>query len=279
MAAPELSVIVPTYGRAEDVVRAVDSALAQEVDAEVIVVDDASPQPIVISRDRVSVLRLSTNLGAAGARNAGVAAAKTEWIAFLDSDDIWTPGSLRQRLDAARAAHDADRTILVAGFADVWPDGRRAVRIPKASARLADFASGCWTCPGSTALLKREAWVRSGGQDATLRRLEDYDWLLRWIESGGRLAVHDSVAANITRGRRASPASIIEAAAYLRRKHAALPDPLIRRMKSYLALELGAARIHAGGNLAGVCALAWSWLLHPRLHAALEPFWRRQIGE
>lgn len=270
---PELSVVIPTYGRAEPLERAVASALRQDVDLEVIVIDDASPTPIALSQDGARVVRLDANAGPAAARNAGVAAASADWIAFLDSDDVWLPETLRPRLDAARAGGDWARTIWAAGFADLWPDGRRAVRHPKPSMNSKAFASGCWMCPGSTALFHREAWLRIGEQDPHLRRLEDYDWLLLWAEAGGRLAVHDGTAAEITRGKRASPEAVAAAASYLRSKHASLPSDLKRRMESYLALELCAARLHAGDAVGGAGALLRSWLLHPRLHTPLERHW------
>lgn len=278
MGTPEISVIIPTFGRADRVVLAADSVLAQDADVEVVVVDDGSPQPIRMKRERVSVLRLAANQGAAAARNEGVAAARADWIAFLDSDDVWTANSLRVRLDAARAASDPARTIWAAGFADIWPNGMRRTRVPKPSADIADAVSACWTCPGSTALLSRDAWRRSGGQDPRLRRLEDYDWLLRWIASGGQLAVHEGVAAEIARGARASPAAINEAAVYLRKKHARLSGRLMRRMRSYLALERAAAELGARNVIGGAAALAESWLLHPRAQVELEPFWNRATG-
>lgn len=275
MATPAISVVIPTYMRVEHTTRAVRSALAQDVDLEIVVVDDGSPAPIVLNVDdvRIQMIRLERNVGAAGARNAGVAVAKAQWIAFLDSDDVWTPQSLLARFDEARASGDASNTIWAAGFADVWPDGRRFVRIPKASARIADFVSGCWSCPGSTALFSREAWERSGGQDVALRRLEDYDWLIRWGKAGGRLAVYEGVAAEISRGRRALPIAIGEAEAHLRAAHSGLPGPLLRRMECYLQLELAASRFHEGDGVGGAFALARSWALHPRLQVALEPFW------
>lgn len=275
MAVPALSVIIPTYGRAEQTARAVRSALTQDVDLEVVVVDDGSRAPIGLGVDdvRVQMIRLERNVGAAGARNAGVAIARARWISFLDSDDVWTPRSLQSRFDAARASGDVATTIWAAGFADVWPDGRRFVRIPQASARITDFVSGCWSCPGSTALLSREAWERSGGQDPALRRLEDFDWLIRWGKSGGRLAVHRGVAAEISRGGRVCPAVIGDAAAHLRAAHLDMPSSLLRRMNSYLQLELAASCLHHGDRLGGALALARSWALHPRLQAALEPFW------
>jgi glycosyltransferase involved in cell wall biosynthesis len=277
MGRPELSVIVPTFDRADPTARAVRSVLAQDdVDLEVVVVDDASPAPFAFDGDpRVVVVRLERNSGAAAARNAGVAASQADWIAFLDSDDVWTPGSLRARLDAARAAGEPDRTIWGAGFIDVWPDGRHIARMPVASADPVALASGCWSCPGSTALFSRTAWRQSGGQNAALRRLEDYDWLLRWGALGGRLEIAPIVAAEITRGGRAAPAAIASAAGYLREKHANSREIVRRRIESYLALEAGASLLHHGKFAAGTLALARSWALKPRLQAALEPFWRR----
>lgn len=276
MAACELSVIVPTFGRPEAVARAVNSALAQDADLDVVVVDDASPMPICFAHERVRVVRLDSNVGAAGARNAGVAAATGEWIALLDSDDTWEPGSLAPRLAEARAGKDNAHTIWCAAFISVWPDRQSPVRVPRASDDIADFASGCWICPGSTALMSRAAWHRGGGQDETLRRLEDYDWLLRWAQSGGQVAVYEKAAARITRGARGALVHTLAAAAHIRRKQTALAPPLKKRMESYLSLELAVARLGAGDAVKGAAELARSWILHPRLQPSLEPFWRTE---
>jgi GT2 family glycosyltransferase len=273
---PELSVIIPTFGRPLEVRRAVASALVQDVPLEVIVVDDGSPEPLPgFGDERVVIQRQSRNLGAAAARNHGARHARGAWLAFLDSDDVWPTGSLRERLDAARSAGADANIIWVSGFEDVWPNGRRRVRIPKESDVLEDYVSGCWGCPGSTALMSRSSWEKSGGQDENLRRLEDYDWLIRWIELGARVAVHPSVGAEIARGGRGSPEAIVQAAAYLLKKHSALAKALTTRMESYLNLEIGVACLHAGAMASGASALAKSWLLHPRLQPSLEHFWKR----
>ena len=150
---PELSVIIPTYARNASVIRAVVSALDQDVDLEVIIVDDGSPTPVeFMNDDRVRVLRLATNVGTAAARNAGVRAAHSNWIAFLDSDDAWTAGTLRSRLQTAQDAGDENDVIWACGFRDVWPDGRNGERVPVSASAPELFASGCWSCPGSTAL-------------------------------------------------------------------------------------------------------------------------------
>ncbi len=273
MASPELSVVIPAFGRQDELLRAARSVLAQDVDLELLIVDDGSATPISVDLERVRVLRLDTNSGPAAARNAGVAAARADWIAFLDSDDVWPVSSLRSRLQAAKRKA-APATIWATAFTYVWPDGRKQTRTPRASAAIADFASGCWTVPGSTALFSAEAWRRSGGQDQTLRRLEDYEWLIRWGLAGGRIEIHPDVGAEIQRGPRAPPELVEAAAGRIRAKHAGLgSDDVRRRIESYLQLEIAAARLDRGDVLGGSLAFARSLWLKPRVRAALEPFW------
>lgn len=99
---PLLSVVIPTWNRAQLVCDAVNSALVQgEVD--VIVVDDASTDGTVERLEAefgtcISVLRLEHRRGAGGARNAGARLARGEFVAFLDSDDVWLPGKLDAEL-------------------------------------------------------------------------------------------------------------------------------------------------------------------------------------
>jgi glycosyltransferase involved in cell wall biosynthesis len=99
MSLPPISVVIPTYNRADLVNRAVCSVLKQagETD-EIIVVDDGSTDGTASALahfgDRVRVLRIAHG-GAGGARNAGVRQARHDLIAFLDSDDEWIPGKLQ----------------------------------------------------------------------------------------------------------------------------------------------------------------------------------------
>lgn len=93
-----VSVIIPTYNRAHVLAEAIDSALAQTVPAhEIIVVDDGSTDDscAVLARygDRIRVLS-QPNGGVSAARNAGMRMATGDWIAFLDSDDLWTADRL-----------------------------------------------------------------------------------------------------------------------------------------------------------------------------------------
>ena len=106
-----------------------------------------------------------------------------------------------------------------------------------------------------------------------LRRLEDYEWLLRWGFAGGSLAVFNGIAAEISRAGRAPVALVAQAAAYIMDKHRSVGTALRRRMHSYLALELAASKLHGGELVSGALELAHSWVLHPRAQASLEPFW------
>tara|TARA_A100001015_G_scaffold279253_1_gene340260 strand:- start:475 stop:1869 length:1395 start_codon:yes stop_codon:yes gene_type:complete len=90
-----ISVVVPVYNRPDLCLNAVDSVLSQtRFVNEVLVVDDGSDVVVSIQDDRVSVLRNEINQGVSSSRNKGITHASSEWIAFLDSDDIWSANHL-----------------------------------------------------------------------------------------------------------------------------------------------------------------------------------------
>jgi glycosyltransferase involved in cell wall biosynthesis len=99
------SVVIPTYNRGRVVVEAIESALAQtHRDLEVIVVDDGSTddtaERVGRMRDaRVRYLR-RPHSGVSAARNAGIAAATGDLVAFLDSDDLWKPDKVEAEIAA-----------------------------------------------------------------------------------------------------------------------------------------------------------------------------------
>ena len=102
---PKVSVVIPTYNRAGTVPRAIESVLAQTfTDLEVVVVDDGSSDDTgkVLAEmfgDRIRYLA-QVNQGASIARNRGIEEARGEWIAFLDSDDLWEKDKLEWQLKA-----------------------------------------------------------------------------------------------------------------------------------------------------------------------------------
>jgi glycosyltransferase involved in cell wall biosynthesis len=103
IASRRVSVVVPTFNRAELIQETIESVLRQTTPAhEIIVVDDGSTDStcavVRAYGDRV-VLLSDDHRSAAAARNRGLARATGDWIAFLDSDDIWTPTKLEKQLE------------------------------------------------------------------------------------------------------------------------------------------------------------------------------------
>ncbi|MCC0177747.1 glycosyltransferase family 2 protein [Waterburya agarophytonicola K14] len=103
---PLVSVIIPTYKRGELVSRAINSVLEQSYqNLEIIVVDDHSQDNTAdvvgeIEDDRLRYYCHSTNQGGSAARNTGIKLARGQYIAFLDSDDVWLPQKLTIQLQA-----------------------------------------------------------------------------------------------------------------------------------------------------------------------------------
>lgn len=89
-----ISAVIPAYNAEVFIADAIESVLAQTLEvAEIVVVDDGSSDrtaEIAAGFPRTRVVRQS-NTGQAGARNNGIKAAKGDWIAFLDADDVWAP--------------------------------------------------------------------------------------------------------------------------------------------------------------------------------------------
>lgn len=98
-----ISVVIPTYNCARCISRAIDSVLAQRfTDYEIIVVDDGSSDDTagVVKHYGSSVNYIyQENAGPSVARNTGIAAAKGDWIAFLDADDEWLAEKLWLQVD------------------------------------------------------------------------------------------------------------------------------------------------------------------------------------
>lgn len=103
---PLVSVVIPAYRCAETLPLSVNSALAQEIPLEVLVIDDCPDAPVAQVMEqyrddpRVIYLCNPKNLGAAETRNRGIRMAKAPFVAFLDADDIWRPEKLKKQLEA-----------------------------------------------------------------------------------------------------------------------------------------------------------------------------------
>ena len=181
--APLVSVIIPTYNRADLVRQAVASVKAQTFrDFEIVVVDDGGTDGTyeALAADReLRVLRHPHRRGVAAARNLGVAAARGEWLAFLDSDDLWLPDKLARQI----FVRGRQPELLICQTDETWV--RRGVRVNKPAAHrkvagriFLPSLARCMISP-SAVMLHRRLLDDHGGFDATLPAAEDYDLWLR----------------------------------------------------------------------------------------------------
>ncbi|NHC33350.1 glycosyltransferase family 2 protein [Scytonema millei VB511283] len=185
---PKLSIIIPTRDRPQLLARAVQSALSQTMtDLEVIVVDDASTQPIDLPADpRLRIIRLSTSHGGAGARNVGTKAAQGRWIAYLDDDDCLLPQMAAVSLEAIAKATLPPPVGVISGI-DVVDDAGKILetRIPPPSRpRGCHFALEVLE-PGKsyntkqTLVVEREVILQIGGWDEAFRSRVHTELFLR----------------------------------------------------------------------------------------------------
>ena len=104
MSEPLISVVIPAYNCAGVIGRAIDSALAQKVALEILVLDDGSSDGLEAvmadyeGNEAVRFAKNEKNLGAAATRNRGVTLARGKYVAFLDADDYWTEDKLSRQL-------------------------------------------------------------------------------------------------------------------------------------------------------------------------------------
>jgi glycosyltransferase involved in cell wall biosynthesis len=190
---PEMiSVVIPSRNRPQIASRAVKSALAQTLQLiEVIVVVDG-PDPATVDElaqiedSRLKVIELPVNIGAAGARNAGVRAAKGTWIAFLDDDDQWLPLKLERQLEVARQSIHTAPIVSSRFFAHtakgefIWP-----TKLPAPNQSVAEYlfvrnslflGEAFLVTP---TILARKELLEKLPFNQNLPRHEDLDWLIR----------------------------------------------------------------------------------------------------
>ena len=108
---PTVSVVIPTYNYGRYICETIDSALAQTYKPlEVIVVDDGSTddtrERLAAYSDRIRYI-LQKNSGPAAARNTGIVAAQGEFVALLDSDDLWLPEKVERQVALYLREQDA----------------------------------------------------------------------------------------------------------------------------------------------------------------------------
>lgn len=187
---PCVSVIIPTWNRAEFVRDAIDSVLAQDYPSlELLVIDDgstdATPEVVRSYGDKVRYIR-QANGGAASARNRGIAEATGEFVAFLDSDDLFLPGKLTEQV--REFARQPEVVMVYSWFSILDASGRErlgrrfAATGQIARSLVAHSMQGPLATP--TVMVRRAALLAAGGFDETMRLSEDTDLWCRLARLG-----------------------------------------------------------------------------------------------
>ena len=199
-AGPTVSVIMPCYNSGATIRESIASVQSQTLeDWELIVVDDGSDDatPDIVSAiadPRITLLR-KENGGAASARNQGLVVSRGQFIAFLDSDDLWEPEFLKRMLEALSVEEDA--VLAYCGWQNLSRDGENGRPfIPpdyESLSRAETFLGGCrWPIHG--VLVRRSAIDKTGGFDETLYTSEDYELWLRIVHQGKLIRVPEVLA-------------------------------------------------------------------------------------
>jgi len=201
-----IAVVVPLYNKAPHIDRAMNSILGQTLPPdEIIIVDDASTDDglakvAAVQDPRIRIIeRDAPGPGGYAARNAGIEAAASEWIAFLDADDSWTPeacAEVRRLIDLADdgvsclfTAYNrdyGDRVVSASGFAEFCPDGVQRLDFAGfIDAWLKIGQSPMWT---SAVVARRSSLIAAGLFPAgKCNRGGDKDMWLRLLTVGDAL--------------------------------------------------------------------------------------------
>lgn len=190
-----ISAIIPTYNRRQLLPAAIDSVRRQSIAVhEIIVVDDGSTDGTrEYVRDlakRFPFIRLieQEHGGANRARNAGVAVAEGELLAFLDSDDSWEPAKLRKQL--ARLSCCPNAVAAFTGIRRVG-GGTERIFIPRDRPGLIDLRCSNVLSSTSTAVVRAEILRKAGGFDESLPSCQDWDLWFRLRKEGELVVVRE----------------------------------------------------------------------------------------
>lgn len=169
-ASHKVSIVIPSYGQAEYLPSAIESALSQTTRCEVIVVDDGSTDNSAeIAKNYPVKLIRQTNKGLPSARNTGIMNATCDYILPLDADDILEDTCVERLLQVAEAT-SAD--IVAPSFKSFGVENGLTILLPAPS--IEDFKRGNHI--GYCALIKREALLEVGGYNPKMVfGWEDYD--------------------------------------------------------------------------------------------------------
>ncbi len=195
----DISVVIPTYNCLASLPNAIESVRSQGIEVEIVVVDDCSTDATaawLAQQDDIRVVQ-GHHCGVSQARNLGIAACTTPYVAFLDADDFWTEGKLAAQLALHQAhpemifsftdyAHMTENGEFLAGCFEFWPKFQRLMNQKKAliNNQFSAYLYAENVVGTSTVMARRDSLIAVGGFDETLMSASDWDLWLRLSELG-----------------------------------------------------------------------------------------------
>ena len=179
----KVSVVIPTYNRKHTLTRAIESILSQTIKPlEIIIVDDGSNDGTrEWIKEKYPFIKYlnQNNSGVSASRNRGIFSANGNWIAFLDSDDEWTPEKLERQLSIL----SSDKEAVFCHTNEIWIRNGTRVNQMRKHEKYGGYIfekclDMCRISPSSS-IIKKEVFDHIGYFDESLIVCEDYDLWLR----------------------------------------------------------------------------------------------------
>lgn len=183
-----ISVIIPVYNGKQYLTEAVESIFQQNYDPlEIIIVDDGSTDGTADLKNsfgkKVKYI-YQENSGPAAARNKGISLANGEYIAFLDSDDLWPSGKLETQIN--QMIHNPDIEIILGHTKTFDSELTDANKIKVEQDSVISIQLG-------SALFRKSVFEKVGPFDEELHYSEDHDWFFRAREKGIPILVSEEI--------------------------------------------------------------------------------------
>ncbi|MCM1251253.1 MAG: glycosyltransferase [Clostridium sp.] len=199
----KVSVVIPTYNRANTIKRAIDSVLNQTYkDFELIIVDDGSTDDTaqIVNEYKDSRLRYlvtEKRRGANHARNIGIQNAVGEYIAFQDSDDVWLEDKLEKQMNVFETRNDVDIVfsrftyILLNGSTGLIPN--RNYTQEMLAKDIAHILSRMNVISTQTMIVRKQCFIQYGAFDLEMPRFQDWEINLRFAQGAKFFCVDESL--------------------------------------------------------------------------------------
>jgi len=179
---PTVAVVIPTYKRKSKLERAVNSVCNQSYSEwKLYVINDApthNVRDLLPDDDRITYIQHDENKGAPAARNTGVRASQSQFIAFLDDDDAWKPEKLEQQIDTFEDL-TCEYGLIYTGRDTIIDDEVVEVYNPDTAGDVFDKLLYGNFIPSETPLIRRDCFRNVGLFDTTLPSSQDIDMWLR----------------------------------------------------------------------------------------------------